>query len=52
MASTILSLKKLAVAIKGNGDVGDIPGDTIPEVIDQITEAYKAAHPEEPEETE
>lgn len=51
MGSTILALKNLAVAIKGSGGVADIPGDTIPEVIEQITEAYKSAYPEEPEET-
>ena len=34
---TIEALKNLAVAIKGSGQVSDIPGDTIPEVIEQIT---------------
>lgn len=38
---TIDALKELAVAIKGSGQTSDIPGDTIPEVIQQITEAYK-----------
>lgn len=37
---TIDALKELAVAIKGSGQASDIPGDTIPEVIEQITEAY------------
>lgn len=37
---TIDALKELAVAIKGSGQASDIPGDTIPEVIDQITAVY------------
>lgn len=37
---TIEALKNLAVAIKGSGQASDIPGDTIPEVIEQITAAY------------
>ena len=37
---TIEALKELAVALKGSGQAADIPGDTIPEVIEQITAAY------------
>ena len=37
---TIKALKNLVVAIKGSGQVTDIPGDRIPEVIDEITKAY------------
>lgn len=38
---TIEALKKLAVAIKGSGQVSDISGDKIPEVIEEITAAYE-----------
>lgn len=44
---TIDALKELAVAIKGSGQASDIPGDTIPEVIEQITEAYLASKDQE-----
>lgn len=37
---TIDCLKELAAAIKGSGQADDIPGNTVPEVIQQITKAY------------
>lgn len=46
---TIDALKNLVVAIKGSGQASDIPGDTIPEVIEQITTAYLES--KEPDET-
>lgn len=48
---TIDALKELAVAIKGSGQPSDIPGDTIPEVIEQITAAYIEAKDDEQTET-
>ena len=41
------ALKNLAVAIKGSGQASDIPGETIPEVIEQITAAYLESKEEE-----
>lgn len=47
MAPTVEALKRLIVAIKGEGTVDDISGVTIPEVIDELTEAYIATKNEE-----
>lgn len=44
---TIEALKDLAGAIKGSGQASDIPGNTIPEVIEQIKEAYLASKEQE-----
>lgn len=41
MSPIVEALKKLIVEIKGEGTVDDISGTTIPEVIDELTKAYK-----------
>lgn len=41
--TTVEALKELCVAIKGDSTkTADIPGETIPEVIKEITAAYTA----------
>lgn len=41
-STTVEALKGLCAAIRNDGTAaGDIPGDTIPEVIDQITAAKR-----------
>ena len=40
-STTVEALKGLCAAIRNDG-TGDIPGDTIPEVIDQITAAKES----------
>lgn len=42
-STTVEALKGLCAAIRNDGTAaGDIPGDTIPEVIDQITAVKKS----------
>ena len=51
MAPTVEALKRLIVAIKDDDTtVDDVPGVTIPEVIDELTKAYTAANTTDEEE--
>lgn len=47
MGPTVDALKRLIIAIKGEGTINDVKGNTIPEVIDALTEAYIASKEED-----